>query len=193
MLNIVARGTWLGCLGHKSPYYLLQKPGWMGFSGTLGLGWDWRSGAGSLASQTFSLPFLRSHIPPVSRLSRRCWGYQGTHLAIRASCFGVLRLREWGAQAERVECHSEEEPHKCLNLSPFLPLLTSDLRVLVFSSSPPVLWVGRGSSWQSLISKAPGLFTSHSQVVVSFRMQSGTSFGYLFYVFYKALHMRGYR
>lgn len=161
-------------------------------AGVNGVQWYFRFGMGlEKWSRVFGLSDL---LPLLSEISHStCLEVVKEMLGVSRNSLGNQSIVLWGAQAERVECHSEEEPHKCLNLSPFLPLLTSDLRVLVFSSSPPVLWVGRGSSWQSLISKAPGLFTSHSQVVVSFRMQSGTSFGYLFYVFYKALHMRGYR
>lgn len=106
------------------------------WNGTLGLRWDWRSEARSTASHTFSLPCLRAHIPSITGLWRRCCGYQGTHLAFRASCFEgvVLRLGEWNAIPE-------DEPQKCLNMSPFLPLLMSDLRVVGFlflSFFPPV-------------------------------------------------------
>ena len=106
------------------------------------MGWDWRSGARPAASHTFSLPRLRSHIHlSHGWLSRRCCGYQRTHLAIKASWFegGVLRLGEWNAIPE-------EEPQKCLNMSPFLPLLMSDLRVLgfLFLSVFPLLYPSMG-------------------------------------------------
>ena len=105
------------------------------------MGWNWRSGARPTACHTFSPPSLRSHIPSITWLSRRCSGYQGTHLAIKASWFegGVLGLGEWSAIPE-------EEPQKCRNMSPFLPLLMSDLRVLgfLFLSFFPLLCPSRG-------------------------------------------------
>lgn len=61
-------------------------------------------------------------------------------MAIKASWFegGVLGLGEWNAIPE-------EEPQKCLNMSPFLPLL-SDLRVLgfLFLSVFPLLYPSMG-------------------------------------------------
>lgn len=128
--------------------------------------------AGSSASHTFSLPFLRSHIPSVTGLSRTCWGYQRPHVAPEqhALAFGVLRLRGCDATPE-------EEPQKCLNLSPYLSLPMSDLRVLgfvlsFFPPSHPSIFLSSLPSFhekwkrclgQSLVSKAPGFFTSHSQ------------------------------
>lgn len=143
------------------------------------MGWDWRSGAGSMASHTFSLPFLRSHIPSV-RVAKEMLGVPRNPVGNQSIMLlraGVLGVGDWNAIPE-------EEPQKCLNLSPFQPLLMNDLRVLGFLLSflPSVLlWMGEGCVWWSLISKAPGLFMSPSQVAVSlFRMQSGTPFGYLF-------------
>lgn len=110
----------------------------MGFSGTLGLEWDWRSGAGSLASLPSPFPFwdLTFH------LSQGCQGDAGGIKELTWQ--SALCFEGWGAQAERVECHSEEEPHKCLNMSPFLPLLMSDLRVLIFLSPLPPSFCGWG-------------------------------------------------
>jgi len=106
----------------------------------------------------------------------RALSWQSERHALRV---GVLGLRDRNAIPE-------EEPQTCLNSSPFLSLLMNYLRVLVFSSCPSSLpsilpWMGEGCVWWILISKAPGLFMSHSQVaVLLFRMQSGTPFGYLF-------------
>lgn len=50
------------------------------------------------------------------------------------------RVRGPGLWAESTDATPEEEPQKCLNLSPFLALLTSDLRAfgfLLWSPSPP--------------------------------------------------------
>lgn len=148
------------------------------WSGTLGLGWDWRSGAGPTASHNLSFPLLSSHIPSIRGLSGRCWGNQGAHLAVRASCLEI-----WGAQAGK-ECHSRGRAANCLKLSPFLALSLSDLRVLgillssvlLLSSSSPMggervflVELGFQSTWHIH-------FTS--QVAISlFRMQYGISFG----------------
>lgn len=108
----------------------------------------------SSASRTFSLPFLRFHIPSVTGLSRRYWGYQGPHLAPEhhALRFGVLGLGGWWVAIP------EEEPQKCLNLSPYLPLLMSDLIVFVLSSCPSSLpsvlsWVAKGCFGRSWFPK----------------------------------------
>lgn len=78
-------------------------------------------------------------------------------------------------------------------MSPFLPLLMSDLRVLgfLFLSSFPPLYPSMGGEGVFLVELGfqKHLASLHSQVAVSFTMQSETSFGYLFYVFYIALHM----
>lgn len=99
------------------------------------LGTDPTRGAGS-AAPSLLRPGLRSHIPPATRPPRSCWSYGGARLAVGAPCprAGAPGLRARNATPE-------EEPQKCLNLSPFLALLTSDLRALGF-----LLW----SPWPPL-------------------------------------------
>lgn len=91
---------------------------------------------GGISGLSYLLPSLSeiSHsiflevVKEMLGLSRNSLGNQSRVLRV-----GVLRLGEGNAIPE-------EEPQKCLNLSPFLPLLTSDLRVLGFllSSFPPL-------------------------------------------------------
>lgn len=143
------------------------------WSGTLGLGWDWRSRVGSAASPTFSLPFLRSHIPSFSRLSRRCWVCQGTRLAIRVMFWGL------GCSGWESGMPFQRKSHKnALIWAHFYPCWWVTWEFLVFSCLPffpSVLpWVGKGVLGRVWFPKH--LASSHSQVAVSFRMPSGTSF-----------------
>lgn len=135
MLNVLAHGTWLGRRG-AGPHYLLQQPGHVEFSEAVLPAWDGSDPWGRIAAPSPLRPGLRSHIPPATRPPRSCWSCGGARLAVGAPCprAGAPGLRARNATPE-------EEPQKCLNLSPFLALLTSDLRALGF-----LLW----SPWPPL-------------------------------------------
>lgn len=137
MLNILAHGTWLGWPGVRVPKLPLAVRGeWGSVKRYFRFGARLEKWGRIKGSCPFSLPLVKSRIPSVAGLSGRSWGSQGTQLAIRASCF-----EGWGSRTERSECHSRGRATKCLNSSPFWPLLMNYLRVLGFlflSFFPPL-------------------------------------------------------
>lgn len=191
MLNILAHGTWLGSRGGASPHttscssqgeWNLVKRYFR-----FGMGMEkW----GGISGLLYLLPslFEISHsiclevVKEMLGLSRNSLGNQSLTLRV-----GVLRLREWNAIPE-------EEPQKCLNLSPFLPLLMSDLRVLGFlflSSFPPlcpsmgggrVFWVEFDfqSTWPLYFTFSSGSFILNAKRNI-------------FSMYFIALHVRGQR
>lgn len=181
--------------GGSSPQTTSCSPGWVGLSEAVLQIWGWIGEVGQdqgLLSLLASL--VRSRIPSVAGLSGRSWGSQGTrpseHHALRV---GVLGLNDQNAIPEA-------EPQKCLNLSPFWPLLTNYLRVLGFlflSFFPPLYpsmdW-GRvclvdldfHSTWPLHVT-----FSSGSFIVLECKVEHFLDI--FFYIFCKALHARGCR
>lgn len=100
------------------------------------------------------------------------------HYALR---FRVLMLRGWGPILE--------EPEKCLKLSLYLPLLMSELRGLgcwIAVCPPPRSFMS--DKWWSGQS-----FTSlHKWHFHYFGCEVGHLLDIFFYIFSKALHMRGF-
>lgn len=134
----------------------------------------------------FSLPSCDLGIPSITGLSRWCWECQQTHSII---------LYGWITQVKRWSAIPEEEPQKCLNLSSFLYLLMNDLRVLDFLDRllSSLLWVGKGLCLTELNFQSTWLL--HCNILKwqfhDWECKVGPHLDPFYYVFYKALHMRG--
>lgn len=183
MLNILAHGTWLGWLGVQVPKLPLAIQGEWGLVKRY-------FRFGTELEKWGRIKGLSSLLPSLSEFSHSiCRRVVREMLGVPRHSVGNQSVMLWGVGCSDWEIGTpfQSRSHRnALTRAHFYPCWWITWEFLVFSSCPSSLpfvlpWTGEGCVWWILISKAPGLFVSHSQVAVSlFRMQSGAPFGYLF-------------
>lgn len=127
------------------------------------------------------LSYLLSSLPEIShsicrKVIRKILGAPRNSVGNQSIMLWTLGYSDW-----EIRMPFQMRSHKnALTWAHFYPCWWMTWEFLVFSSCPSSVpsilpWMGDGCVWWSLISKVPGLFTSHFQVAVSlFRMQRNT-------------------
>lgn len=169
--------------GGSSPQTTSCSPGWVGLSEAVLQVWGWIGEVG----QDQGLLSLLASLGEISHSI--CRRVVREKLGVPRHAVGHQSIMLWGLGFSdwTIRMPFQRQSHKnALTRTHFDPCWWITWEFLVFSSCPSSLpsilpWMGAGYVWWILISKAPGLFMSHSQVAVSlFRILSGTPFGYLF-------------